>query len=237
SARRRVMSPSVPRERFALGLSICRGRGTLGDMTLRRADGGEVYVDISVTFIDVASEHLIFMALKDVTEKREVERQLAQAAVIDGLTGLFNKHAFHRNVEAAVRRANHERLPLTLLMLDLDNFKACNDTHGHQVGDQLLARVGELIAASIRTAAGDEGYRCGGDEFAILLHNADREQGRHIAERIRAHFHQMQNYGTSLSVGIAQYAAPAEAAELIGAADKALYAAKARGKNAVVDAV
>ncbi|MBP8130310.1 MAG: diguanylate cyclase [Candidatus Hydrogenedentes bacterium] len=228
-----LLSPN-DRERFGLGLSICRGRGTLGDMTLCRADGSEVYVDISVTFIDAASEHLIFMMLKDVTEKREVERQLAHAAVVDGLTGLFNKHAFHRNVEGAVRRVRHDRMPLTLLMLDLDNFKSCNDTHGHQVGDQLLARVGELIAASIRTTAGDEGYRCGGDEFAVLLHNADLDQGRRIAERIRTHFGDMQNYGTSVSVGIAQYAEPWEAADLISAADKALYAAKARGKNVVV---
>lgn len=225
---------AADRERFGLGLSICRGRGTLGDMTLRRPDGSEVYVDISVTFIDVASEHLIFMTLKDVTEKREVERQLAHAAVVDGLTGLFNKHAFQRNVEAAVRRVRHDHLPLTLLLLDLDNFKSCNDTHGHQVGDQLLARVGELIASSIRSAAGDEGYRCGGDEFAILLHNADIEQGRRIAERIRTHFREMQNYGTTISAGIAQYSGVWEASDLISAADKALYAAKARGKDAVM---
>ena len=221
------------RERFKLGLSICRGRGTIGDLSLYRPDGASACVDMSITFIDVASEHLIFLMLKDVTEKREVERQLAQAAIMDSLSGLLNKHAFQRNIEAAVRRARHDRLPLTLLMLDLDDFKQCNDKHGHQVGDSLLRDVGRLIAASIRASAGDEGFRCGGDEFSIILHNMDQDGGVHIAERLRARFTEIQTYGTSLSIGVAQYHSPNDAADLVRAADKALYAAKAHGKNAV----
>lgn len=220
-------------ERFKLGLSICRGRGTIGDVGLIRSDGTEACVDLSITFIDVASEHLIFLALKDVTEKREVERQLAQAAITDTLSGLLNKHAFQRNIEAAVRRARHDRLPLTLLMLDLDDFKHCNDNHGHQVGDALLHNVGQLIAANIRGLAGDEGFRCGGDEFAVILHNMDQQGGLHIAERLRARFNEIQTYGTSLSVGVAEYHPPSDATELVRAADKALYAAKACGKNTV----
>lgn len=220
-------------ERFRLGLSICRGRGTIGDLGLIRPDGGEACVDVSITFIDVASEHLIFLAVKDVTEKREVERQLAQAAITDTLTGLLNKHAFQRNIEAAVRRARHDQLPLTLLMLDLDDFKQCNDNHGHQVGDTLLRDVGQMIAANIRAVAGDEGFRCGGDEFSIILHNMDQVGGLRIAERLRARFDEIQRYGTSLSIGVAEYRPPSDATELVRAADKALYAAKARGKNTV----
>ncbi len=223
------------RDRFKLALGICGAGGTLGDVTIEREDGPSVCVDVSVTFLDLYAEHHIFLALKDVTEKREVERQLAEAAVTDGLTGLMNKSSFDRQVAGAVRRAAQKGDSLTLVMFDLDNFKACNDTHGHQTGDGLLTSLGGLVTQCIRDDT-DEGFRIGGDEFAIMLPSADVEVGARIAERLRSLFTRNQVFGTTLSIGVAQWKPGLTAKQFIEMADRALYQAKARGKNTVATA-
>src|SRR5690606_8688919 len=111
---------------------------------------------------------------------------------------------FERNVASSVRRAAADGVPLSLVMIDLDNFKRCNDTHGHQAGDELLRSLGALIQHSIRTAT-DEGFRIGGDEFAVLMHGADVETAAVVAERLRREFAGGEVHGTTLSIGVAQW--------------------------------
>ena len=228
-----LLSPAN-RERFGQGMSILSSTGqlTLGDLKMERVDGEELWLDVSATIIDGLPERIVLLAFKDVTEKREVEAQLAQIAQTDQLTGLANKHTFNTRMEWAVARARSESFALTLLALDLDNFKQCNDTQGHLVGDQVLAKVGEVIRSSIRVG-GDEGFRCGGDEFNALLVGAPLPIGLKAAEHIRAEFAKMENFGTSLSIGVAEFEEGMSAKDLMRAADEALYKAKAQGKDGV----
>ena len=223
------------RDRFDQWMAVCSrsGKGTIGDLRVNRSNGVGIHVDITITVVDADGEQVVFLAFRDITEKREVERRLAEAAQVDELTGLYNKRSFSNRIEWAVSSASESDARLALLMIDLDNFKACNDTHGHQVGDRLLASVGEVIKASIRTSAYDEGFRCGGDEFCVLLHNFVDGGPQVVAERMRAKFGLMENYGTSMSIGIAEYRSGMNKDALVGAADGALYQAKGAGKNAV----
>ena len=219
-------------DRFSLGLKICGKGGTIGDVTVLRGDGAGISIDMSVTFFDQSGQHFIFLVLKDVTERREMEHQLVEAAVTDGLTGLYNKATFQRNLASAVRRAAAEGALLSLLMLDLDNFKKCNDSFGHQAGDELLRSLGALIQHSIRTAT-DEGFRVGGDEFAVIMCGADVETAAGVAERLRREFAAGDVHDTTLSIGVAQWSSKWTAHEFIAHTDQTLYAAKARGRNTV----
>lgn len=223
------------RERFNLWMGICQrsGKGTIGDLQIIRSNGMGIHVDATVTMVGADGEDFIFLAFRDMTEKREVEHRLAEAAQTDELTGLYNKRSFMNRIELAVASADESESRLALLMIDLDNFKQCNDNHGHQVGDELLKAVGEVITASIRTPAYDEGFRCGGDEFAVLLHKFIDDGPMVVAERMREKFEQIENYGTSMSIGVAEYRPSMNVASLIRAADDALYDAKGQGKNAV----
>ncbi|MFP4499926.1 MAG: diguanylate cyclase [Candidatus Hydrogenedentota bacterium] len=215
-------------------LTLCEhsGKGTLADLTVPTPEGKRIHVDVTVTFIAVNAERLIFFAFKDVTDKVQVEQQLADAAQRDALTGLFNKRSFQNRIEAAVARARNKQIPLSLLFLDLDNFKHCNDTYGHQAGDKLLVAVGETIDKSVRTTR-DEGFRLGGDEFAVLLLGADRENSLYVAERIQSEFRKYETLGTTMSIGIVQYTEDLQVETFMRAADEALYKAKGAGKDTI----
>jgi diguanylate cyclase (GGDEF)-like protein/PAS domain S-box-containing protein len=220
------------RARFEAACSIFQrgGQGTLGDVMISHKSGGDLVVDMSVSFIDSPVQPMMFLTFKDVTEKRRMEDQLAAATQTDELTGLYNKRALRTRLDVAIDRAERDELCITLLFIDLDDFKHCNDTYGHEVGDRLLARVGEVIRAGIRNGA-DEGFRYGGDEFAVLLKGAPVDVGEAVAERMRLDFAQGQNYGTTMSIGLVAFEPGMHATDFVMAADRALYAAKAKGKN------
>ena len=229
---------ATEQDRFQQGLKLCArsGQGTIGDVGMACLDGEKVYVDITATFISVASEHIVCLAFKDITEKREFEEGLVEAAQVDNLTGLLNKRAFNTNLEGFIVRARRDSAPLSLLFMDLDNFKRCNDTQGHQVGDDVLRTIGRLVHKNIRGGL-DEGFRFGGDEFAVILPGVTAATAVVIAERLRCDLENAENFGTSLSIGVAEYKNGMPAAALARAADKALYRAKALGKNRVFQAV
>ena len=222
------------RERFLEGLQVfaVRGKGALADIALIRTDERMIYLDVSLTFVDVADKRIVCVVVRDITEKRDIEERLAQVARKDHLTGLWNKRAFDARLESAVGRAAGDGSPLCLLFIDVDNFKGCNDTHGHQIGDELLGAVGSIILESTRAGC-DEGFRYGGDEFAVLLCGASVEVAARAGERIRKTFESVENYGTSLSIGAARLKDNSDAATLVRDADGALYKAKASGKNAL----
>jgi diguanylate cyclase (GGDEF)-like protein/PAS domain S-box-containing protein len=222
--------------RFSVWLEFCQhsGKGVLGDLTMTHKTGSQLGVDVAATFIHVESDSVLFLSCKDVTEKREVSKRLADAAQRDELTGLYNKRSFKTRFENAIAHASDGRVTaLSLMLLDLDNFKRCNDTHGHQAGDAVLKLVGKAIDASIRHAGGDVGFRFGGDEFAVVLEGAQAPEAVLVAERIRDQFASAETYGVTMSIGIAQYVQDMESAELVRIADEALYHAKGQGKNTV----
>jgi len=228
-----LLSPRE-QERFRQALSLFArgGKGALGDVSLVRPERGDLSLDVSVTHIDTLLERFFFLSFRDVTDRLEVDKQLTRMAQTDQLTGLANKHTFNMRLEWTVARARREKFMLTLLALDLDNLKQCNDTYGHLIGDEVLVKVGEVIRNNIRVG-GDEGFRCGGDEFAVLLAGAPAVMGKGIAERIRAQYEEMENYNTTISIGIAELREGMSATDLVRTADETLYRAKALGKNGI----
>lgn len=221
-------------ERLKVGLMAFRemGQGTVGDVLLAVSAGRQTFVDVTVTYLAVDPNPIICLTVKDITEKRSLQERLADAAQKDGLTGLFNQRAFHTRLEGAVMRARNLSTNLTLMLLDIDNFKQCNDTHGHPVGDRLLRAVADIIQASIRKNR-DEGFRCGGDEFGILLPDADEAVALRIGEQVRKDFEKSDSCGTTISIGVAHCKKDMDAATLARNADDALYRAKSLGKNSL----
>lgn len=220
-------------ERFSAAFSILErtGQGMVGDIALHHVDGQQMCVDISVTFINDLDDPIVHVTLMDVTEQRRVEEDLVSVMQHDALTGLMNKRSLMTCLEAAFTRARNDGIPVSLMFIDLDDFKICNDTHGHQAGDLVLREVGRVIKKSIRPAVGDEGFRYGGDEFAVLLMGTAKEDVHVIADRIRLGLEEIEHHGTTISVGVAELAEGMRAQELIKLADAALYEAKAAGKD------
>lgn len=220
-------------------LKVCaiRGHGTLADVTLTQGENEEqeIHADVSANILPLegSEEFVVFLAFRDITEKRQVDLKLAEAAQKDGMTGLFNKQSFNRHIEGAIASARQMTTPLCLLMIDLDNFKQCNDNYGHQIGDKILVSVAEAIKKSIRIDRTDMGYRLGGDEFTVLLECTEAKGAKHVAERIQAEFASGECYGTSMSIGVSQYSNPQTSEEFIHITDGALYKAKDAGKNTV----
>ncbi|MDD5464728.1 MAG: diguanylate cyclase [Candidatus Omnitrophica bacterium] len=153
---------------------------------------------------------------------------LVDLAVRDGLTGLFNRRYFNELINVEVNRVKRFPTALSLLMLDIDNFKNYNDTQGHQAGDELLKSAAKVFKNSVRAV--DIVSRYGGEEFIIILPQADKKAAQIIAERLRV---QISLYlPTTVSIGIATLPDDASEVELlIEKADAALYQAKKTGKN------
>ena len=197
---------------------------------LQGKDGNRVYMDVSLTFINVMREHIVCLTFKDTTERRNLEQRLVEVAEVDALTGLFNRRASNTKLDVAIAHARSGITPLTMISIDIDNFKECNDSEGHQAGDRVLKTLGHLIRKNIRSNV-DTGFRCGGDEFTIIVDGAKAEVAVKIAERLRIEYQENVTYGTSLSIGIAEYRHGMTSKEFVRSADDAMYRAKALGKN------
>lgn len=158
--------------------------------------------------------------------RRETLVQLERAALVDPLTGVANRRAFDAELPLALRRADEGRYPLCLVALDLNDFKAVNDEHGHEAGDDVLVRAASAWADVLR--AGDLLARLGGDEFAVLLPQCDEPELRHIISRLK----RATPHRPGSSMGGAVWDRSESASSLIRRADRALYADKATMKSA-----
>jgi diguanylate cyclase (GGDEF)-like protein/PAS domain S-box-containing protein len=164
---------------------------------------------------------------------------LRDQSIRDVLTGLFNRRYFEETLERELARADRDGDSLSLLMLDLDFFKAVNDTFGHAAGDRVLQSLADLLRRHIRT--GDVVCRYGGEEFAIVMPGAGPEQALERASALRRAAHSVDLPGPgpmhgvlSISAGVASFPDHARrAADLVRSADEALYAAKAAGRDCV----
>jgi len=156
------------------------------------------------------------------------------ASLIDPLTGVENRRAFLERGEKLLQRMAFDRLPVVLLLFDLDKFKTINDTFGHQVGDEVLNAFCRVATAALRP--GDLFGRLGGEEFAALLPHAALEKGLDVAERIRAGFaatvlnSAARTFNATVSIGVAM-SSDSGLISLLTAADRALYRAKENGRN------
>jgi diguanylate cyclase (GGDEF)-like protein len=168
--------------------------------------------------------------------KKEIKR-LKRIEIIDPLTNVFNRRAFHsafenacREVTIAARRNKRKQKPqYSLILIDIDNFKELNDAFGHSFGDQILKKFGQFLQAMVRNV--DSVFRWGGEEFAIILNNTSIEQAQSITENIQvsACTAKMPYF----CAGIAQCQPGVPQKDTFNKADKALYEAKRNGKNQV----
>ena len=160
--------------------------------------------------------------------------QLAALVTLDGLTGVKNRRAFDERLADELRRARRHGQPLSLVLLDVDHFKAYNDTYGHLAGDEVLKGVGRLLQANARGT--DFVARFGGEEFAVLLIGTTADEARAAAERLRQALAQAAWPARPVtgSFGVATLAGGTLAAEeFVAQADQALYNSKAAGRNCV----
>ena len=185
----------------------------------------------------------VVQTLRDMTDEKLAQAALEQLATRDGLTGLANRRCFDETLQAEWSRALRQRQPLSLLMVDVDNFKAYNDANGHLGGDECLKRIANAVASEMR--ANDLVARYGGEEFAVILPNQSLKGAAIVAERIRSRVERLTmpagangesapgHVTVSIGAATALAAGDASAQQLVAIADAALYRAKHMGRNRI----
>jgi diguanylate cyclase (GGDEF)-like protein len=190
----------------------------------------------------MASSDLMLREPDDLLRKlaalEEENTHLRSLSLTDGLTGLYNYRFFARQLDIEMARTMRTGQSCSLMMIDLDDFKQINDTFGHDAGNDFLVRVSETLAQRLRPT--DIMCRYGGDEFAVIMPATDLLDAVRIAERLNASVSQMpskQEKHFSVSIGVAEYqpdhSQEPDINQLVSLADKALYRAKRRGKDAI----
>jgi two-component system cell cycle response regulator len=172
-----------------------------------------------------------------IIRERALRDQLKRLSVRDGLTGLYNRRHLDETLRREAVRASRQNYGLYLLIIDIDSFKEYNDRHGHQWGDEALKELAKIIGLHIRNNV-DSGYRYGGDEFAVIIPHANRQQALLVAERLRSRYGDCNLSPTSISIGMARLRGPVDTIEenvqrLLRNADICLYRAKHEGGNRV----
>jgi diguanylate cyclase (GGDEF)-like protein len=171
----------------------------------------------------------------------QLKDRIQDMAVRDGLTGLYNRRAFDEQLRHALGREDRQKGRLGLVLLDIDHFKKLNDTFGHPAGDAVLRHTAHVVEQHLRRA--DEAARFGGEEFALILPGTDEAGALRLAERVRGGVEKAQlvfegaRLSVTVSLGVAVWPSDGKDEEaLLGAADRALYAAKQSGRNRVAAA-
>jgi diguanylate cyclase (GGDEF)-like protein len=171
-------------------------------------------------------------------ELQRANEILSQLSITDGLTKLHNHRYFQDNLTREIKRVSRTKSPLSLILIDIDDFKLLNDTHGHAAGDEVLVSLASIMNDSARES--DLIARYGGEEFVILMPNTDLAGAVHLAEKIRIAVEttrliigdNMKPIDITISLGVALFSG--DRREFFAEADRALYEAKAAGKNCVV---
>jgi diguanylate cyclase (GGDEF)-like protein len=183
----------------------------------------------------------INVVLKNCSEKKENCRkleELTKLTIRDDLTGLFNSRQFYSHIAQEVDRSNRYFRPLSLILMDIDNFKSLNDTYGHLSGDRVLSSTGDIIKAAIRKQ--DTAYRYAGDEFTIILPETEIEKALAVAERVRqaieSETHVLSNpraLKVTVSIGVVEHLTDEKIKSFVHRADSAMYVSKRNGRNKI----
>jgi diguanylate cyclase (GGDEF)-like protein/PAS domain S-box-containing protein len=203
-----------------------------------RRDGVRLPIEVSVGSWTVGGAAHFCAIMRDITERKRAEAALQHLADHDSLTGLFNRRRFEVELSRVIAEHSRYSRSAALLVMDLDGFKLVNDRHGHSVGDALVSKLGGLLRQTVRKS--DIVARLGGDEFGIVLLEADRARAELVAEKI---IEAVQAHGVnvgdklraqvtaSIGITLVQDEPQVTGEELLIEADRAMYDAKARGRN------
>jgi diguanylate cyclase (GGDEF)-like protein len=184
--------------------------------------------------IETANRHLTDQNIR----LQQLNEVLSQLSITDGLTKLHNHRFFQDHLTREIKRVNRTREPLSMLIIDLDDFKQLNDRYGHASGDELLSRIARILNDAVRES--DLLARYGGEEFVILASNTDLEGAEELAEKVRTEIAEasfilddsLRPMRVTVSIGVARFLGNRK--RFFQEADDALYSAKAAGKNCVV---
>ena len=206
-------------------------------------DGEERFFEIDAVPLGDSHDGSIRMlkSIRDVTEVRKIQEKLKLLATIDSLSGLYNRAEFMNLTKSEFAWAKRNNGELSLLIMDLDNFKSINDTFGHAAGDEMIREIGSIIRTSFRKS--DIAGRIGGEEFAVVLKNASLEEAKKVAEKFRETvakrkvIYEGQEISLTVSIGVAAIRSYNgdinDIEDILKLADDALYKAKAKGRNCV----
>lgn len=175
---------------------------------------------------------MLITSLYWMTHVQKLNQQLKQAALVDALSGLLNRHAFNQRVEEEIERARRYNTPLSLLMIDLDHFKRINDTYGHVAGDEVIRNVSRNLKESVRKI--DIVARWGGEEFVVMLPGIALEQANVVANKLiesAANIHHFDKEKVTISIGVSTWDPEDSVESWLGRTDTALYHAKEEGRN------
>jgi diguanylate cyclase (GGDEF)-like protein/PAS domain S-box-containing protein len=229
------------------GIQFVKGiQNTYSEYPMVTKDGHEVWLGQNTQMIVEDGKVTGFQAVsRDITERKRLEKEVRDSeeryrelSIIDDLTQLYNSRHFYQQLKMEIDRLDRHEHPLTLLLLDLDDFKAFNDTYGHIEGDQVLLRLGQVIKKCLRKA--DSAYRYGGEEFTIILPITTSEEGIVTAERIREEL-KKENFSPvpgkqvhlTVSIGLALYKKQEDMKTFVNRADHLMYQGKKNGKDRI----
>jgi diguanylate cyclase (GGDEF)-like protein/PAS domain S-box-containing protein len=219
---------------------------TYSEYPINAKGGDELWFGQNTQLI-VENGHVIgFQAVsRNITDRKRIEKELKDSeeryrelSIIDDLTQLYNSRHFYHQLKMEIDRAERYEQPLTLLLLDLDDFKRFNDAYGHIEGDQVLLRLGQVVKRCLRQT--DSAYRYGGEEFVILLPMTTSADGTVTAERVRTEF-KKENFApapgrdvhVTVSIGLAQYKRQEDMKTFVHRVDQLMYQGKKNGKDRV----
>ncbi len=207
----------------------------------RNSDGSAFPVSVSILKSGRGSTAALVAIVRDITEQKMIENELARLASIDPLTGILNRRTFLLRAEEECARSQRHKHPMAIAMLDIDHFKSINDRYGHAVGDRAIRHVADTVAARLRKP--DVFGRWGGEEFALLLPDTDEDNALNLAQRLRQDVEQSPlgleashepPLCMAVSIGVAGFEqCHASMKEALDRADLALYLAKGKGRNRV----
>lgn len=238
-----------------LGVPMSVGHETIGVISVQDYEKENAYSEFEINLLSTIASNIAIsfenarlyekirqdnLSLQGkIDEIAALQLELREQAIRDPLTNLFNRRYLEETLARELSRAEREKIPLSVLILDLDHFKTFNDTYGHAAGDALLQALSKLLTE--RTRESDIACRYGGEEFVLVMPGSPLQAAQRRAEEVRQRFEQTlvpydgHNLKATVSMGVAVYPAHAHSAQtLLKSADQALYAAKAGGRNKVV---
>ncbi len=177
----------------------------------------------------VSLEQLTVQLFK-IEREKALKNRLYVSAITDELTGLYNRRYFYQKLEREIEKAKEQEYPLSIIMLDVDGFKSFNDRYGHVKGDALLRTVGRVLRLSIRENV-DCAFRYGGDEFVVILPEAEHKAALTIGIRVKANFKETAPAGLTLSMGVAQFQKDLSPEAFVHHVDEKLYKDKEKSKE------